>query len=63
MLQGDPFFSSPQIFFGKADREEEEEEMEWNFADLINTSLQANLPEVDPKNGIGLFFHWFHFPE
>lgn len=63
MLQGNPFFSSPLIFFGSfEDLNEEENSEEWNLIDTLQVSLDSqNIPQnLQPK--IGLFIDWSEPP-
>lgn len=54
MMQENPFFSKPIIFYGLPDHDEEEEEDSENWQLQLNLEFQQSL---EPK--IGLFFHWF----
>lgn len=58
MLQDNSFFSFPMTYFGSPQHlEEEEEQDEWTFADLIQISTTAPfLHHHQPR--IGLFIHW-----
>ncbi len=58
MLQDNSFFSFPVTYFGSPHEiEEEEEQDEWTFADLIRISTTAPfLYHQQPR--IGLFIHW-----
>ncbi len=52
MLQKNPFFSTPVIYYGKVDENDESEE------EIFNLDVS-----FEQKNQIGLFIHWFENEE
>jgi len=53
MMQEHPFFSSPQVFFGKAIEEEEDED---DYIDLWISSLQKGTKKLEGKTGLFIFW-------
>ncbi|MBX7067009.1 MAG: hypothetical protein K1X28_07245 [Parachlamydiales bacterium] len=57
MMQEHPFFSKPQIYFGKPEGDDEEEMID----DLWGLSLSAIKPKSSHEK-IGLIFFWTEEP-
>lgn len=53
MMQEHPFFSSPQVFFGKTIEEEDEID---DYLDLWISSLQKGTKNLEGKTGLFIFW-------
>lgn len=53
MMQEHPFFSSPQVFFGKAIEEGDDED---DCVDLWISSLQKGANNLESKTGLFIFW-------
>ena len=57
MLQENSFFSSPFVFYGENNNDEQIEDVEEIFSELWSISLDTS-KSIFPPPRIGLFLHW-----